>query len=204
MRHDAKLREQGRQALSLLRLLQRSEARLGSLPFSVGPGRWEEIVMEQISKVSQDSDRLKKILQEAFKQRKTRLADLELERRGLERELKSLTNSLPPNTSDIGNNSGLESAQNIGHLKRRLLENHEQTQSLRLPGLEVDQAARALASVEKFLGNLPTVEQGRLVRSAVKRADYDGGQGKLVLTFDPAGLAAVLEERVRMKQKESL
>ena len=93
---------------------------------------------------------------------------------------------------------------NIVHLKRRPTENHEQTQSLRLPGLEVDQAARALVTLEKVLGNLPTVEQARLVRSAVTRADYDGGQGKLVLTLDSAGLVAVLEERVRLKQKESL
>ena len=156
--------------------------------------------MEQISKVSQDSERLKKILQEAFKQRRTRLADLELERRGLERELKSLTKSLPTNTSDSDNNPGLEAHENIGHLKRRLTENHEQTQSLRLPGLEVDQAARVLATLEKVLGNLPTVEQARFVRSAVTRADYDGGQGKLVLTLDPAGLVAVLEERVSLKQ----
>src|SRR5438132_1191629 len=41
MRHDANLCEQGRQALSLLRLLQRFEARLGSLPFSVRPRRWD-------------------------------------------------------------------------------------------------------------------------------------------------------------------
>src|SRR6266852_8376160 len=41
MCHDANIREQGRQALSLLRLLQRFEARLGSLSFSVRPGRWD-------------------------------------------------------------------------------------------------------------------------------------------------------------------
>jgi site-specific DNA recombinase len=171
---------------------------------SVPAGAMEEIVVEQISKVSQDSECLKKILQEAFKQRKTRLADLELERRGLERELKSLTKSLPTNTSDSDNNPGLESAhENIGHLKRRLTENHEQTQILQQPASEVDQAARALATLEKVLGNLPMVEQARFVRSAVTRADYDGSQGKLVLTLDPAGLAVALEERFRLNQKES-
>jgi hypothetical protein len=57
--------------------------------------------------------------------------------------------------------------------------------------------------LEKVLGNLPTVEQARFVRSAVTRADYDGSQDKLVLTLDPAGLAVALEERVRLNQKES-
>jgi site-specific DNA recombinase len=172
---------------------------------SVPAGAMEEIVVEQISNVSQDSERLKRILQEAFKQRKTRLADLELERRGLERELKSLTKSLPTKTSDSDNNPGLESVhENIGHLKLRLVENHEQIQILQQPVLEVDQAARALATLEKVLGNLPMAEQARFVRSAVTRADYDGSQGKLVLTLDPAGLVAALQERVRLEQKESL
>jgi site-specific DNA recombinase len=170
---------------------------------SVPAGAMEEIIVEQISKVSQDSERLKRILQEASKQRKKRLADLELERRGLERELRILTESLPAKTPD--NHPGLESVhENIGHLKRRLAENNEQTQLLQQPGLELDQAARALATMEKVLGNLPMVEQARFVRSAVTRADYDGAQGRLVLTFDPAGLVSALEERVRLNQKESL
>jgi site-specific DNA recombinase len=172
---------------------------------SVPAGAMEEIVMEQISKESQDSGRLKKVLLEAFKQTKKHLADLESERRGVERELKILNESLPTKTGDHDDHPGLESVhENIGHLKRRLAENNDEVQLLRQPRLEVDQAAQALATLEKVLGNLPTVEQARLVRSAVTRADYDGGQGKLILTLDPAGLVAVLEERVRLKQKESL
>jgi site-specific DNA recombinase len=171
---------------------------------SVPAGGMEEMVMEQISKLSQDSKRLKKILMEAFKQRKKRLSDLESERRGLERELKSLTESLPPKAGERDNHFGLESVhENIGHLKRRLIENNDQVQFLQQPGLEIDQAARALATLQQFLGNLPMVEQARFVRSVVKRADYDGGQGKLVLTLDPAGLVAVLEERVKPNQEKS-
>jgi site-specific DNA recombinase len=161
---------------------------------SVPAGGMEEIIVEQISKVSQDSERLKKILME----------DLESERRGLARELKSLTESLPPKAGERDNHFGLESVhENIGHLKRRLTENNEQTQLLQQPGLEVDQAIQALATLQQFLGNLPMVEQARFVRSVVKRADYDGGQGKLVLMLDPAGLVSVLEERVKPNQEKS-
>jgi site-specific DNA recombinase len=171
---------------------------------SVPAGGMEEIIVEQISKVSQDSERLKKILVEAFKQRKRCLADLASERGRLERELEYLTESLPPKGSERDNGFGLESvSENIGHLKRRLIENHEQTQLLQQPGLEVDQAAQALATLEQFLSKLPMVEQARFVRSAVHRADYDGGHGKLVLTLDPAGFLAVLEERVKRNQEKS-
>jgi len=171
---------------------------------SVPAGGMEEIIVEQISKVSQDSKRLKKILMEALKERKKHLADLESERRGLARELKSLTKSLPPRAGERDNHFGLESVhENIGRLKRRLSENNDQVQLLQQPGLEMKQAAQTLATLEQFLGNLPMVEQARFVRSTVKRADYDGGQGKLVLTLDPAGLVAVLEERVKTNQEKS-
>src|SRR5207247_7492718 len=51
---------------------------------SIPAGQMERIVVEQISKVGQDPERLKKILTEASKQKRTRLADLEVERRRLE------------------------------------------------------------------------------------------------------------------------
>jgi len=171
---------------------------------SVPAGAMEEIIKEQISKVSQDSERLKRILQEAFKHRKRRLEELELERRGFDRELKILTESLPAKTGNRDNHPGVESIhENIGHLKRHLLENREQSQLLRQPGLEVDQAARWLATLEKALGDRPMVEVARLVRSAIQRADYDGREKKLFLTFDPAGLVAMLEERVRLNPRKS-
>ena len=59
--------------------------------------------------VSQDSKRLKKILMEALKERKKHLAHLESERRGLARELKSLTESLPPRAGERDNHFGMES-----------------------------------------------------------------------------------------------
>jgi site-specific DNA recombinase len=134
----------------------------------------ERLVVEQIAKVGQDPERLKKILMEASKQRRTRLADLESERRGLERELQVLTESLPSKTGNGDNHPGLETIQeNIGHLERRLAENNDQVLLRQQPGVEADQAVQALASLEQVFGSLPQVEQARFIRSAVKRADYD-------------------------------
>jgi hypothetical protein len=47
---------------------------------------------------------------------------------------------------------------------------------------------------------MPVIEQARLMRSMVERVDYDGAQGKLALTLDPAGLVAVLEEQNQRKE----
>ena len=164
---------------------------------SIPAGQIERIVVAQISKVGQDSERLQKILTEASQQRHTRLAALESDRRRLERELKILTESLAPaNASDEGNQSGFETIQeNIGHLERRLAETQVQAQALQHPALELEEAAQALMALEQGFEELPVIEQARLIRSMVERVDYDGAQGKLALTLDPAGLVAVLEEQ---------
>jgi site-specific DNA recombinase len=169
---------------------------------SVPAGPLEWIVAEQISKVGQDSERLKKILAEASKQRHIRLAALESDQRRLERELKIMTESLAPaNASDEGKQSGFETIQeNIGHLERRLAETQMQALALQQPALELEQAARALMALEQAFEQLPGIEQARLIRSMVQRVDYDGALSKLALTLDPAGLVAVLEEQTKRKE----
>ena len=168
----------------------------------------ERIVVEQISKVGQDQERLQKILTEASKLRKTRLADLELDRHRLERELKILTESLTQanGVSDNGKPpaSGLETIQeNVGHLERRLAENQEQALALQQRPVEVEEAAQALTALKQGFCVLAMIDQARLIRLMLQRADYDGGQGKLALTLDPAGLVAVLEEQAKQDQEKS-
>jgi site-specific DNA recombinase len=175
---------------------------------SVPAGQMERIVVEQISKVGQDPERLKKILNEASKQRHVRLLAVESERGGLERELKALTESLPQGNGASDEEkqpaSGLEAIrENIGHLERRLTETQEQALELQQQPLGVEEAARVLAALEQGFGELPVIDQTRLIQLMVQRADHDGGQGKLALTLDPAGLVAVLEEQAQQDQEKS-
>jgi hypothetical protein len=117
----------------------------------------------------------------------------------LQRELKTLTESIK--TGD-GPPTGRETVrENIAQLERRLAENQDQALVLQQPALEVDQAAQVLACLEPVFGSLTQVEQARFIRSAVQRADYDGGNGKLVLTLDPTGLVAVLEEQPKPEKE---
>jgi site-specific DNA recombinase len=173
---------------------------------SVPAGQVERIVVEQISKAGHDQERLQKILTEASKQRHSRLAPVESERRRLERELKILTESLPqeawPTDRAKQPASGLESIrENIGHLERRLAETQEQALQLHQQPPGVEEAARMLAALEQGFGVLPVIDQARLIRLMVQRVDYDGSQGKLALTLDPAGMAAVLEEQAKRDQE---
>ena len=103
--------------------------------------------------------------------------------------------------SDEGNQSGFETIQeNIGHLERRLDEIQMKAQAFQRPALELEEAAQALMALEQGFEELPVIEQARLIRSMVERVDYDGAQGKLALTLDPAGLVAVLEEETKRKE----
>jgi site-specific DNA recombinase len=169
---------------------------------SIPANQIERIVLAQISKVGQNSERLQKILTEASKQRHVRLTALGSDRCRLERELRIMTENLAPaNASNEGNQSGFEIIQeNIGHLQRRLAETQVQAQAIQHPALELGEAAQALMALEQGFEELPVIEQARLIRSMVERVDYDGAQGKLALTLDPAGLVAVLEEETKRKE----
>jgi site-specific DNA recombinase len=160
----------------------------------------ERIVLEQISKVAQDPELLQKILTEAFRQRRTRLADLESERRRLERDLQIMTESLA-NANEEGKQSGFETVQeNIGHRERRLAETQVQASALQQQALELVRAARVLTALEQGFEKLPMIEQARLIHLMVQRVDYDGGQDKLALTLHPAGLVEALEEQNQRKE----
>jgi site-specific DNA recombinase len=172
---------------------------------SVPADQMERTVLEQISKVGKDPERLQKILTEASKQRHVRLTALESERRRLERELQILTENLLQKTgaSDDGKQSvsGFETIQeNIGHVERRLAETQELRQALQQTELQLEPAAQAFMALEQGFDELPVIEQARLIRLMVQRVDYDGAQSKLALTLDPAGLVEVLKEQNQRKK----
>jgi site-specific DNA recombinase len=170
---------------------------------SVPAGAMEWTVIEQISKLAQDPNRLKEILKEASKQRSTRLTSLETERQRLERELEILRENLPATNGDGINQpvGGDVVHESIGHLERRLDENQKQILMLQQPALELGQATEALATWEQVFGSWPVADQVRRIRSAVQRLDYDGGDGRLALTLDPVGLVAVLEEQANLAKE---
>src|SRR5262249_62262087 len=90
--------------------------------------------------------------------------------------------------------------ETIGHLECRMTETQVQALTLQQPALELEQAAQALMVLEQAFEELSVIEQARLIRLMVQRVDYDGGQSKLALTLDPAGLVAVLEEPTKREE----
>jgi site-specific DNA recombinase len=174
---------------------------------SVPAGQMERIVVEQIAKLGQDPERLKTILTEASKQRRTHLVELAEARRSLEQELaraQALTENLRQETGDQKQQPASEQEairENIGHVEQRLADTKKQALAFQQRLLDVELAAKALLALDQEFGSLPTIEQARLIRLMVQRVDYDGAQGKLALTLDPAGLATVVVEQIQRNQE---
>jgi site-specific DNA recombinase len=132
------------------------------------------------------------------------LSELEGSRRGTEQELarakallQKMRQETEPEDSKQSSASELEALrENVGHLERSLVETEKQALTLQHP-LELEQAARALEDLEHQFGTRPMAEQARLIRLMVQRVDYDGGEGKLTLTLDPAGVVAAVAEQIQ-------
>ncbi len=57
-----------------------------------------------------------------------------------------------------------------------------------------DEAATALSLFDPLWGTLTPAEQVRVVGLLVERVDYDGGKGKVTISFHPTGVRALADE----------
>ena len=55
------------------------------------------------------------------------------------------------------------------------------------------------ASFEPLWESMTQREQGRVVQLLVQRIDYDGGRGKVAITFHPYGIRALADERAPLE-----
>jgi len=178
---------------------------------SVPAGPLERIVVEQISKLGQDPKRFTAILEEASKQRRTRLLELEAEGRGVEQELGRAQAVLQNLLQETGPGDPKQPPaselgvlwEDIGHLERRFAETKKATLAFQRT-LEMEQTARALSALEQEIGSLPTIEQARLIRLMVQRVEYDGGKNKITIIVKPAGLATVFEKLTKQDEGATL
>ena len=78
--------------------------------------------------------------------------------------------------------------------ERRATEIRVQMASLNGKVINHGEVAEALSAFDPIWEALSTQEQGRVIRLLVERVDYNGGNGKVAVTFHPAGIKAFAEE----------
>jgi site-specific DNA recombinase len=172
---------------------------------SIPAGEIERFVVEQIKCIGNDPALLKETLAEARAQASTRVAELQAERRGLERELRRWS-------AEILKLSGDASAPAISRLadlqermrdaERRVTEIDERIIALGREMVEEREVARALSVFDPVWDSLTPREQARIVQLLVERVDYDGAGGKVSITFHPSGIKTLASERVDEQVEE--
>jgi len=177
---------------------------------SVPAGDVERFVVEQIRCIGKDPAMLAETLTRAGDQGRSRLDELERERRGLERNLSrwneevlKLTVNGPVGQNDPATSTlaDLHERLRIGEL--RASELREQIFALGRKQVTREEVALALSAFDPVWVSLTPQEQARLVQLLVERIEYDGGRGKIAITFQPTGIKTLAQEKANQRREKS-
>jgi site-specific DNA recombinase len=169
---------------------------------SVPAGQIEEFVLDQIKCIGRDRALFDEVLAQARQQDAARTAEMEAERQALERdlgrwhgELRKLTTQMRPGDPDEGLIRRLSDLQGrIGTIEARVRKVREQIETVHGAAIDEDEAAQALAVFDPVWESLTPHEQARVVGLLVKGVEYDGGSGKVSVTFRAAGIKTLAEQ----------
>ncbi len=162
----------------------------------------ERFVVDQIKRIGKDPTLLHETLAQAREQGQSRVAELEAERRGLERELgrwngevRGLLDQITPNEGSTPATARLADLQErIRVTERRATEIREQVITLTHKLVDEREVAKAMSVFDPVWESLTPREQTRVVQLLVERVDYDGRNGKVTITFHPNGIRTLADE----------
>jgi site-specific DNA recombinase len=178
---------------------------------SIPAAQIEQFVVEQIRCLSRDHALLQEVLSQARQQEEARTAELEVEQRGLEKdlaswhgEIRSLSGQLQPgddNSSLVARLADLQ--ERIALVEGRGRKVQEQIHALHHQLLDENEAARALSVFDPVWESLTPREQARVVQLLVQQVDYDGAKSKVSIAFHPTGIKTLADELARQGQEKS-
>jgi len=154
-----------------------------------GIGRNEEIIAATAAKVRKESGK--------------RMAELETEQRGHERELKRLHTRVQKLVSEsftAASNGGPAMDQladlqdRIRTMEQRMTAIREEVIAIQRETVDERDMARALAVFDPVWESLSPREQSRIVRLLIERVGYDGRDGRVTVTFRSPGVKALCSE----------
>jgi site-specific DNA recombinase len=171
----------------------------------------EQFVVDQIKAIGADPAVLNETIGQVRVQGRARVAELEAERQGLERELqkwngevRKLVEQIAPDDRNTPGVSRLADLQErIRIAERRATEIREQVTALSRELVDEREVARALSVFDPVWDSLTPREQARIVQLLVERVDYDGAKGKVAITFRPSGIKTLAGD-VASRRKEKI
>jgi site-specific DNA recombinase len=170
----------------------------------------EQLVLAQIHQLGRDPQRLHEVLAQVRHEDDTRLAEMESERGGLERDLLRGHSELRKLLAEVGSGATgggvvsrlAELQERVGQVEQRIARLRAQTEAVQQQRLDEAEATRALAGLDLAWGSMTAAEQARVVQLLVSQVNYDGAQGKLSITFHPLGLKTLAGELLGHNSQE--
>jgi site-specific DNA recombinase len=169
---------------------------------SVPAGEIERFVIEQIRGIGQDPALVRETLDRAVAQVDEERVALEAERRGLERDSRRWSEEIRTSLDGAANGQFANGLPRLADLQERLRLAEQRTTEIqtRLDALEheritEEEVATVLGSFDPVWEALSLGERARIVHLLVERVDYDGSRGTIAITFHPAGIKALSDDR---------
>jgi site-specific DNA recombinase len=177
---------------------------------SVPAQQIEDLIVGQIRAIGQDRELRERVLAEAHRQDVARTAELEVEQKGLEKDLKvwhgeirNLTTQLKPgddNGALIGRLADLQ--DRIRVVEGRVKQVRDQIRAAANLLVDADDAATAMSAFDPVWGTLSPRERARVVELLVERVDFDGSKGKVAIGFRSTGIKTLARELDEMREEK--
>jgi site-specific DNA recombinase len=161
---------------------------------SVPAGEIERFVVEQIKVIGKDPTVLAETLRQARGQGQRSLAELEVEERGLQRQLARHNADLRKLASGAKAGELAVMQDRIRAAEQRTTEIREQIVALSREMVDEREVAAALSVFDPVWETLSPREQARIIHLLVERVDYDGKQGTVSVTFRPNGIKILAQQ----------
>jgi site-specific DNA recombinase len=168
---------------------------------SVPAGEIERFVVDQIRCIGRDPALVEETFAQASAQAGAGLAELEAERRGLERDVARWTNELPMLLEEVGRGGGGSATARLADIQERLRTAERRAAEIQVEVLALGceqvsqgEVEQALAGFDPLWAALSPREQARLIHLLVERVDYDGAAQTVSVTFHPSGIQALADE----------
>jgi site-specific DNA recombinase len=168
---------------------------------SIPAGEIERFIADQVRCVGKDPALWRETFAQAAAQTQARSAELDTERRGLERDRRRWATEMQALAAEVGRPGSASAAARLADLherahtaERRSADIDEEVAALGRRQVSEEEVERALAAFDPVWEALAPREQARVVELLVERVDYDGRSAEVSVTFRPTGIRALADE----------
>ena len=158
----------------------------------------ERVVVEEVRRLAEDRDLMRKVLADAEAFVAGELGDLRKEREGLRRELERHHAELRRLAE-----SGVASAEvaarvadlheRVAQGEARLKQTNDRIETLAQQVIDPDEAAEVFAGFDAVWENLIPREQARLLKLLIEVVEYDAAGSSISVTFRPSSIRAFMD-----------